>query len=66
MFACQTAKHRTGRGHQGKAGIANPDNEVAKRFCPQNARGIKPFMERIIFAMPPFCIIFIIFCICSN
>ena len=46
--------------------IANPDNEIAKRFCPQNARGIKPFMERIIFAMPPFCIIFIIFCICSN
>jgi hypothetical protein len=25
-----------------------------------------PFMLRIIFAMPPLAIIFIIFCVCSN
>ena len=34
--------------------------------APYRIPGIIPFIDRIILAMPPFCICFIIFCICSN
>ena len=35
-------------------------------FAPYRIPGIIPFIPRIIFASPPFCIFFIIDCICSN